>query len=116
MMGFNYTGGRAIERRASWQERRWLRIGLLILAVWLVSQSCGTIVINREIRRTIYSPIVDGYDRVHDYKRNKVMQAGEDYDLFCVRHYKWERIKVRYEQSDDTGIYKVGYSVKSHRK
>ena len=116
MMGFNYTGGRAIGGRASPSRNGLVRIPLLILAVWLVSQSCGTIVINREIRRTIYSPIVDNYDRVHDYKGAKVMQAGEDYDLFCVRHYKWERIKVRYEQSDDTGIYKVGYSVKSHRK
>jgi hypothetical protein len=71
---------------------------LIILAILV--KSCNTIVIDKPPEYQIYSPIIDSGGRLHDYKTSIDWMLFNDYGLYCIRHYRWETISVRYAKKD----------------
>jgi len=81
-----------------------MSIKILSLAIYLfLNQSCGTVTINDQSDKMIYNPIVDSGGKLHDYKKSVKFELYNDYGLFCIVHYKWETISVRYAKKDSTG-------------
>jgi len=120
-MGFNYTGQRKPKRwnRLFILPKWWsIVIWVIVIAVVISIQGCVGAVIDRPIEKMIYFPIIDRNGTVHDYKKGLGMEMNQVYDLYCTRHYKWERIQVRYGKIDSSGkeLYKRQYIIKPHRK
>ena len=72
-----------------------------MIGAWLLFQSsCNPIVINKPTEELIYSPIIDSGGRLHDYKRSIKFELFNDYSMYCIKHYRWETISVRYAKKD----------------
>ena len=78
--------------------------------------SCGTYTIKSTYEPKIYTPIVDSSGEEHNYKTNESLQLNNDYALYCMEHYHWETISVRYNPTVLSKLRKEEYIVRKHPK
>jgi len=76
---------------------------MIIVSIVLIVSSCGTVMIDNKVNSILINPIVDSGGKLHDYKKSVKFELYKDYGLFCIVHYNWERIGVRYAKKDSTG-------------
>ena len=65
-------------------------------------------------RKTI--PVIDSRGEIHLYKSSHSLQLGNDYALYCMEHYHWETISVRYIPTSLTKLRSEEYIVRRHPK
>ena len=64
-------------------------VATVLLTIW----ACNQIPQPTE-RKTV--PVVDSSGKVHIYKTSVPLRLDNDYALYCMEHYHWETISVRY--------------------
>ena len=89
---------------------------LIMLGVYLLLQSCGTLHINNKPYIKEIPPIVDSGGKEHRYRSSQTLDLGNDYALYCMDHHIWETISVRYVPTTLTKLRKEEYIVRAHPK
>ena len=87
---------------------------LIMLGIYLLLQSCGTLNIKHRIKEI--PPIVDSGGTEHRYRSSQTLDLGNDYALYCLDHHKWETISVRYVPTTLTKLRTEEYIVREHPK
>ena len=65
-------------------------------------------------RKTI--PIVDKNNEIHIYRSSVPLRLDNDYALYCMEHYTWETIQVRYTPTPLAKLRHEEYIVRKHPK
>ena len=65
-------------------------------------------------RKTI--PIVDRNNEIHIYRSSVPLRLDNDYALYCMEHYTWETIQVRYTPTPLAKLRHEEYIVRKHPK
>jgi len=89
---------------------------LIMLGIYLLLQSCGTLHINKKPYIKEIPPIVDSGGKEHRYRSSQTLDLGNDYALYCLDHHKWETISVRYVPTTLTKLRTEEYIVRQHPK
>ena len=89
---------------------------LIMLGIYLLLQSCGTLHINKKPYIKDIPPIVDSGGTEHRYRTLQTLDLGNDYALYCMDHHRWETISVRYVPTTLTKLRKEEYIVRVHPK
>ena len=89
---------------------------LIMLGIYLLLQSCGTLHINNKPYIKEIPPIVDSGGKEHRYRSSQTLDLGNDYALYCLDHHKWETISVRYVPTTLTKLRTEEYIVRQHPK
>jgi hypothetical protein len=89
---------------------------LIMLGIYLLLQSCGTLHINNKPYIKEIPPIVDSGGTEHRYRSSQTLDLGNDYALYCLDHHKWETISVRYVPTTLTKLRTEEYIVREHPK
>ncbi len=89
---------------------------LIMLGIYLLLQSCGTLHINNKPYIKEIPPIVDSGGTEHRYRSSQTLDLGNDYALYCMDHHKWETISVRYVPTTLTKLRTEEYIVREHPK
>lgn len=61
-------------------------------------------------------PIVDKNNEIHIYKSSNPLRLDNDYALYCMEHYTWETIQVRYKPDQLSKLRSEEYTVRKHPK
>ena len=64
-------------------------------------------------RKTI--PIVDKNNEIHIYRSSVPLRLDNDYALYCMEHYTWETIQVRYTPTPLAKLRHEEYSEKTSK-
>ena len=59
-------------------------------------------------------PIVDRNNEIHIYKSSHPLRLDNDYALYCMEHYTWETIQVRYKPDQLSKLRSEEYTVRKH--
>jgi hypothetical protein len=86
-----------------------MRIIFLALLVW-----SGCTQVPQTERKTI--PIIDKNNEIHIYRSSNSLQLGNDYALYCMEHFHWETISVRYTPTPLAKLRHEEYVVRRHPK
>ena len=96
------------------QPRRSMRVPESVVAtVLLTIIACNQIPKQTE-RKTI--PIVDKNNEIHIYRSSVPLRLDNDYALYCMEHYTWETIQVRYKPNQLSKLRSEEYTVRKHPK
>ena len=96
------------------QPRRAMRVPESVVAtVLLTIIACNQIPKQTE-RKTI--PIVDRNNEIHIYRSSVPLRLDNDYALYCMEHYTWETIRVRYTPTPLAKLRHEEYIVRKHPK
>ena len=87
---------------------------LIMLGVYILLQSCGTLNIKHQPYIKEIPPIVDSGGTEHRYKSSQILELHNDYALYCTDHHRWETISVRYIPTTLTKLRKEEYIVRAH--
>lgn len=71
--------------------------------------------IPKQTKRKII-PIVDKNNEIHIYKSSNPLRLDNDYALYCMEHYTWETIQVRYKPDQLSKLRSEEYTVRKHPK
>ena len=61
-------------------------------------------------------PVVDSSGKIHIYQSSVPLRLDNDYALYCMEHYHWETISVRYNPTVLSKLRKEEYIVRRHPK
>ena len=93
------------------QPRRAMKVIVIIgLFIW---NACSHFPQPTE-RKTI--PIVDKNNEIHIYRSSVPLRLDNDYALYCMEHYTWETIQVRYKPNQLSKLRSEEYTVRKHPK
>ena len=96
------------------QPRRAMRVLESVVAtVLLTIIACSNFPQPTE-RKTI--PIVDKNNEIHIYRSSVPLRLDNDYALYCMEHYTWETIQVRYTPTPLAKLRHEEYIVRKHPK
>ena len=84
-------------------------VATVLLTIWACNQMP-----QQTERKTI--PVVDSSGEVHIYKTSVPLRLDNDYALYCMEHYHWETISVRYNPTVLSKLRKEEYIVRKHPK
>ena len=97
--------------RVLYESRRAMKLILILsLFVW---NACSHFPQPKE-RKII--PIVDKNNEIHIYKSSNPPRLDNDYALYCMEHYTWETIQVRYKPDQLSKLRSEEYTVRKHPK
>ena len=87
---------------------------LIMLGVYILLQTFGTLNIKHQPYIKEIPPIVDSGGTEHRYKSSQILELHNDYALYCTDHHRWETISVRYIPTTLTKLRKEEYIVRAH--
>ena len=91
-----------------------MRIWESVVATVLLTQwACNQLPQPTE-RKTI--PVVDSSGKIHIYQSSVPLRLDNDYALYCMEHYTWETIQVRYKPNQLSKLRSEEYTVRKHPK
>lgn len=97
--------------RVLYEPRRAMK--LIIIISLLIWNACSHFPQPKE-RKII--PIVDRNNEIHIYKSSHPLRLDNDYALYCMEHYTWETIQVRYKPDQLSKLRSEEYTVRKHPK
>ena len=96
------------------QPRRAMRVLESVVATVLLTIIACSHFPQPTERKTI--PIVDKNNEIHIYRSSVPLRLDNDYALYCMEHYTWETIKVRYTPTPLAKLRHEEYIVRKHPK
>ncbi len=96
------------------QPRKEMRVLESVVATVLLTIIACNHIPKQTERKTI--PIVDKNNEIHIYRSSVPLRLDNDYALYCMEHYHWETISVRYNPTVLSKLRKEEYIVRRHPK
>ena len=96
------------------QPRRAMRVLESVVATVLLTIIACSHFPQPTERKTI--PIVDKNNEIHIYRSSVPLRLDNDYALYCMEHYTWETIQVRYTPTPLAKLRHEEYIVRKHPK
>ena len=96
------------------QPRRAMRVLESVVATVLLTIIACSHFPQPTERKTI--PIVDRNNEIHIYRSSVPLRLDNDYALYCMEHYTWETIQVRYTPTPLAKLRHEEYIVRRHPK
>ena len=96
------------------QPRRAMRVLESVVATVLLTIIACSHFPQPTERKTI--PIVDRNNEIHIYRSSVPLRLDNDYALYCMEHYTWETIQVRYTPTPLAKLRHEEYIVRKHPK
>ena len=96
------------------QPRRAMRVLESVVATVLLTIIACSHFPQPTERKTI--PIVDINNEIHIYRSSVPLRLDNDYALYCMEHYTWETIQVRYTPTPLAKLRHEEYIVRKHPK
>ena len=85
---------------------------IILITALLVWNGCTQV--PQTERKTI--PLIDKSGGIHIYRSSNSLQLGNDYALYCMEHFHWETISVRYTPTPLAKLRHEEYVVRRHPK
>ena len=100
--------------RVLYESRRAMRVLESVVATVLLTIIACNHIPKQTERRII--PIVDKNNEIHIYRSSVPLRLDNDYALYCMEHYTWETIQVRYKPDQLSKLRSEEYTVRKHPK